>query len=924
VLAAGGDGGSGLNRFGSAQRNQALLKLQRMQGNSSVQRLLDRAALSGTAAVQRHTSVELEEPENAIRRLVDRLAIVQRDLAAEISEATSGWGTDEDAIYDALDRASATEKTRVLNMPTVIADLRDELSGDELGRAMVKLGQPLADQIDYAISGAGTDEGALFYAIENSATPDSQRQLVCSNPQLLVRLRDDLSRGDAGRAMRGLKASLTEQLYAAVEGLGTDEQGILDAIGSATPTQRAASLADRGLITRLAEDLNTTEMIATLKALGSSLADRLNIAMDGWGTDEEAIYAIAEEATPDQRREILGNSALMARLRDELTQSEMLRTLTSLGGSLADMIDICLSDNVDSQRIISMITDADDTQRLRIKENSALVARLEASMPPESYAQVCELVGIEPPATDTGEIAGVADGGGADAGVPDAGVPDAGTPEAGEAAEPEEPATLVGKVSQALDAAPPNAAAALAAIAAASADERASVADDTALRERLYGALSQAQLMQVMTDLGIGIASRLDALLNRSASVADLQAHIAAASDAEKRTVLNDRVLVERLTAYAGEAERNALLVALGDSPGNQVDQLLADNPTLAAMGNIIAAASEPDRQGIVANSGLMMRIKGEFTDHEFLQIQFLLIYGTRAAIPAQVATLLTALEGTPTIAAIRSPLGNMAEADVQLVKTAVREYMRPHLSDADFSTLLRMLDQGLLDLETLDEDWNETLQVGDIAEPDVVFAPREFTGNRGFDVGYYRDRVEVTVRIGFSAPFWDRQAVQDLPGLMQQWETMIEAAWDSKFSLRNSVRTLPIRINMVPNGGSPHHEVNVGSATDVSWPGYNTANWYYRATAYNHAQAPLHEFGHMLGNPDEYNLSPIDFTNTVGTAPTAANATTETDTAGATRHTERTSLMGGGGTVERRHLNYFTNWLNAHRLSGEPAYTLV
>jgi hypothetical protein len=158
----------------------------------------------------------------------------------------------------------------------------------------------------------------------------------------------------------------------------------------------------------------------------------------------------------------------------------------------------------------------------------------------------------------------------------------------------------------------------------------------------------------------------------------------------------------------------------------------------------------------------------------------------------------------------------------------------------------------------------------------------------------------------------------------MTGWETMIESAWDNKFSLQNAQRTLPIRIDMVYNSGSPHHHVNVGSATNVSWPGYNTANWFYRATAYNHAHAPLHEFGHMLGSPDEYSLSAIDYQNTVGTAAaTDPNATAESDAAGNQRFTN-SSLMGSGGTVEKRHLNYFTNWLNSHRQAGEPAYALI
>ncbi|MEA2593837.1 MAG: hypothetical protein QOF01_306 [Thermomicrobiales bacterium] len=935
VAAGGGDGLSALRRFPTVHRHQTLLALQRTHGNTAVQRLL--AGDRGTAirrhaseelgpsatAIQRHTSTVLEEPENAIKRMPLQRAVIQRDLASELSDAVSGIGTDEDAIFAALDAASADAKRAVLNNPGLIADLRGDLSGTDLGMTMVKLGQPLADQIDYAISGDGTDDDALFYAIESSATPDEQRRLVTRNPELMVRLRDDLSQEDAGRAMRGLKASLTEQLYAAVEGAGTDEAGILAAINAAPADQKLAALHDRALMERLTEDQNTSEMLDTLKALGASLADRLNMAMDGLGTDEDAIYAIAEEATAPQRREILGNSALMARLRDELTQPEMLRALTSLGGSLADMLMICLDDDVDSAKIVSLLEGADDTQKAQVRENTALVGRLQAGMPEESYAQVCELIGLHVPGAEE-EIVDAGDTGDAGTNTGDAGTEtgDAGT--AGETAEPEEPTTLVGKVSAALDEAPPNGAGAIAAISTAAVAERATVGDDTALRERLYAALDQPQLLQVMTLLGVGIASRLATLIARNAAIADIQAHITVATAYEKRAVLDDRVLIERLVEYAGETQRTLLLAALGDTLGNQIDQLLAGTPTLAALKTMISAATEPQRQEIAANVGLMGRIAGAFTSHEYFRIKILLIYGSEAAFPAPVTALIAALAGVPTLSAVRTPIGNLPDADLAKVKVAIREYMRPLLNDADFGTLGRMLDQGLIVDETIDEDWNETLQIGDASAPGTVFTPQTFTGNRGFDVGYYRDRVQVTVRLQFSTPTFDFDAKAALPGLMTQWEAMIEAAWDNKFSLRNAVRTLPIRIDMVYNSGTPHHHVNVGSAVDVSWPGYNTANWYYQAKNYDHTLAPLHEFGHMLGNPDEYNLSPIDFQNTVGTAPTAGNATTVTDSAGNTRHTHRTSLMGGGGTVEGRHLNYFTNWLNKQRLPGEPAYTLV
>jgi hypothetical protein len=151
---------------------------------------------------------------------------------------------------------------------------------------------------------------------------------------------------------------------------------------------------------------------------------------------------------------------------------------------------------------------------------------------------------------------------------------------------------------------------------------------------------------------------------------------------------------------------------------------------------------------------------------------------------------------------------------------------------------------------------------------------------------------------------------------------------------LQNAIHTLPIRVNCNFTDGNPHHTVNVRSDTAPSWPAYNQGNWYYAATNYS-AYAPIHEFGHMLGSPDEYNLSDADYQATVGTDPnTDGQAVKETDAAGKDRFTNP-SVMGSnagatGGTVEKRHLNYFTNWINSHRRRNadgtfaEGAFTLV
>ncbi len=62
-----------------------------------------------------------------------------------------------------------------------------------------------------------------------------------------------------------------------------------------------------------------------------TVKDKLNKAMDGLGTDEDAIYDAITKATLAEKQDILNDDALMARLRDELTESEMTHVEGLLG-----------------------------------------------------------------------------------------------------------------------------------------------------------------------------------------------------------------------------------------------------------------------------------------------------------------------------------------------------------------------------------------------------------------------------------------------------------------------------------------------------------------------------------------------------------------------------------------------------------------
>ena len=107
-----------------------------------------------------------------------------------------------------------------------------------------------------------------------------------------------------------------------------------------------------------------------------------------------------------------------------------------------------------------------------------------------------------------------------------------------------------------------------------------------------------------------------------------------------------------------------------------------------------------------------------------------------------------------------------------------------------------------------------------------------------------------------------------------------------------------------------------------TGWPGVDMGNWYTQSLG-----SVDHEFGHMLGNPDEYFLSADHFQQVTGIDPTTAPAgtvTSQTDAEGTTRYSHSASMMGSSGQVQPRHLNYFVNWLNRHRLPDQAAFRLT
>jgi hypothetical protein len=216
----------------------------------------------------------------------------------------------------------------------------------------------------------------------------------------------------------------------------------------------------------------------------------------------------------------------------------------------------------------------------------------------------------------------------------------------------------------------------------------------------------------------------------------------------------------------------------------------------------------------------------------------------------------------------------------------------------------------------------SEDLLAGEITGP---FTSMHFGGENRFSVTYRRDRVTVSVGVELEAV--DARARELLPAARAIWLGRIQAAWGNRFRLTNGQRTIPLRFQVNLDSG-PNH-VNVHSGV-WAWPNLNAGNWF----APDHeqvpqqeeavSQAPVHEFGHLIGNVDEYNRTAEHYVQVTQQPLTSHGTVPETDTAGVTRYTNSLSIMGSGRTVEPRHIDNILGWVNANLRTGEPSFTVV
>ena len=119
--------------------------------------------------------------------------VIHRAIKEDLREAIEGWGTDEEAIYARLRIAGEEEKKAVLGDPVLMQELQDDLSRGEWGTVLGLLGATAESRVHAASEGWGTDEEGIFEALRSTPALELKRQMESSTMLMELRdeLSDD-------------------------------------------------------------------------------------------------------------------------------------------------------------------------------------------------------------------------------------------------------------------------------------------------------------------------------------------------------------------------------------------------------------------------------------------------------------------------------------------------------------------------------------------------------------------------------------------------------------------------------------------------------------------------------------------------------------------------------------------------------------
>jgi hypothetical protein len=224
---------------------------------------------------------------------------------------------------------------------------------------------------------------------------------------------------------------------------------------------------------------------------------------------------------------------------------------------------------------------------------------------------------------------------------------------------------------------------------------------------------------------------------------------------------------------------------------------------------------------------------------------------------------------------------------------------LRDQLSAKDFEHAQGMLTGGLLNWDDVEYRKGEKhYELKDSHDPSKGYELVEFDVHGKYEIAFTRTQLKIKVRIKFTGETPDARH-------LKIWSDGIAAKWNGQFHLEGN-RRLAIVFEPVFNADKPHAKIKLHKPPIVR---EDAENWYVGPTASagvdtTDGNTAAHEFGHLFGLADQYNLRAADFTRLTGQAVPAGPAP-------ASGYTSTTVMGAVAGPAVAKHFERFVTWLN-------------
>jgi hypothetical protein len=339
---------------------------------------------------------------------------------------------------------------------------------------------------------------------------------------------------------------------------------------------------------------------------------------------------------------------------------------------------------------------------------------------------------------------------------------------------------------------------------------------------------------------------------------------------------------------------------------------------------NRLRAVDAEDRRRLEADRPFMAEIRRYFRGLPLWTVRLILHFGQNR--PENVRRLyLAVFERNYRL--VKDLIRTESELRSEAQTPGAREMLNYELRGTpDHDEVLRLMDQqettgrfglvssyGEAHYETKSGFWNELVGSSEL---------RRFTGETAYTLARTANELRVIVRIHLVSNTTTNETYYPTDAKMNEWRSGIEAAWNKPFYAWNGTTQLTIVFIPIFTAQNPHHTVLVQPGNERS----DETHWYEEDSGTTIA----HEFGHMLGNPDEYRLPGriSEIPASLGLTPEQARRSSVEGITGrpGSSDTTFTGIMGAvSGTAEKRHIQPILDFYNRNgKPSNESDYRVL